>query len=152
MEGRSLDESIDLGQWLARLSIQELGPQYVFSLSHYVLRMKSSHTEANNQQQSTNPVLHHPRYHLPDISIPVPSFPFQPSSPPPLSTPPSNPPSTFYSLVENNLKPPCLIMKPFSANPQPSFSLIGIPSPNKPLNRPKPSPAPPRPLRTSQAA
>lgn len=33
VEGRSLDDSINLGQWLARLSIQELGPQYVYSLS-----------------------------------------------------------------------------------------------------------------------
>ena len=29
VEGRPLDESIDKGQWLARLSIQELGPSYV---------------------------------------------------------------------------------------------------------------------------
>lgn len=27
--GKSLEESIDMGQWLAKLSIQELGPQYV---------------------------------------------------------------------------------------------------------------------------
>lgn len=26
VQGKSLDESVDLGQWLARLSIQELGP------------------------------------------------------------------------------------------------------------------------------
>lgn len=39
VEGRSLDESINQGQWLARLSIQLLGPQYVFSLS-YVLMHK----------------------------------------------------------------------------------------------------------------
>ena len=26
IEGRSLDEAINMGQWLARLSIQELGP------------------------------------------------------------------------------------------------------------------------------
>ncbi|MCJ1467925.1 adenosine kinase [Pseudocyphellaria aurata] len=30
VEGRPLDESINQGQWLARLSIQELGPQYPF--------------------------------------------------------------------------------------------------------------------------
>ena len=29
VEGKSLDESIDQGHWLAKLSIQELGPQYV---------------------------------------------------------------------------------------------------------------------------
>ncbi|KAI4095632.1 MAG: hypothetical protein LQ344_001563 [Seirophora lacunosa] len=28
VEGKSLEESIDMGQWLARLSIKELGPQY----------------------------------------------------------------------------------------------------------------------------
>ncbi|KAL8927933.1 MAG: hypothetical protein Q9208_002008 [Pyrenodesmia sp. 3 TL-2023] len=29
VEGKSLEESIDMGQWLAKLSIKELGPQYV---------------------------------------------------------------------------------------------------------------------------
>lgn len=29
VEGKSLDESIDMGHWLASLSIKELGPQYV---------------------------------------------------------------------------------------------------------------------------
>jgi len=29
VEGKSLDESIDMGHWLASLSIRELGPQYV---------------------------------------------------------------------------------------------------------------------------
>lgn len=32
VEGKSLDESIDMGHWLASLSIKELGPQYVHSL------------------------------------------------------------------------------------------------------------------------
>ncbi|KAL8805467.1 MAG: hypothetical protein Q9182_001922 [Xanthomendoza sp. 2 TL-2023] len=31
VEGKSLEESVDMGQWLAKLSIQELGPQYVNS-------------------------------------------------------------------------------------------------------------------------
>ncbi|KAH6624297.1 Ribokinase-like protein [Chaetomium sp. MPI-SDFR-AT-0129] len=35
VEGRSLDESIDLGQWLALLSIQELGPSYPFPKQTY---------------------------------------------------------------------------------------------------------------------
>lgn len=29
VEGKPLDECVDMGQWLAKLSIQELGPQYV---------------------------------------------------------------------------------------------------------------------------
>lgn len=33
VEGKSLETSIDMGQWLARLSIQELGPSYVFFYS-----------------------------------------------------------------------------------------------------------------------
>jgi sugar/nucleoside kinase (ribokinase family) len=46
VEGKSLDESIDQGQWLARLSIKELGPSYVnlFHLtpsSHPVTRIYS---------------------------------------------------------------------------------------------------------------
>ena len=31
LEAKSPDQSIDMGQWLARLSIQELGPSYVSS-------------------------------------------------------------------------------------------------------------------------
>ncbi|KAL8855159.1 MAG: hypothetical protein Q9221_000065 [Calogaya cf. arnoldii] len=30
VQGKSLEESVDMGSWLARLSIKELGPQYVF--------------------------------------------------------------------------------------------------------------------------
>lgn len=29
VEGKTIDEQVDQGHWLARLSIQELGPQYV---------------------------------------------------------------------------------------------------------------------------
>ena len=32
VEGKSLDESVDMGHWLASLSIKELGPQYVHPL------------------------------------------------------------------------------------------------------------------------
>ncbi|KFA45707.1 hypothetical protein S40293_09438 [Stachybotrys chartarum IBT 40293] len=35
VEGKSLEESIDRGQWLARLSIQELGPSYPFPKQTY---------------------------------------------------------------------------------------------------------------------
>lgn len=41
VEGKPLDECVDMGQWLAKLSIQELGPQYVvfffFSLKNYFI-------------------------------------------------------------------------------------------------------------------
>lgn len=36
VEGKSLDESIDMGHWLASLSIKELGPQYVHSLLAHI--------------------------------------------------------------------------------------------------------------------
>lgn len=35
VEGRSLAEAVNMGQWLARLSIKELGPSYVSS-HHYI--------------------------------------------------------------------------------------------------------------------
>ncbi|KAI8962477.1 Ribokinase-like protein [Daldinia sp. FL1419] len=35
VQGKSLEESIDIGQWLARLSIQELGPSYPFPKQTY---------------------------------------------------------------------------------------------------------------------
>lgn len=36
VEGNSIKDSIDLGQWLARLSIQELGPSYPYPKQTYV--------------------------------------------------------------------------------------------------------------------
>ncbi|KAJ9244352.1 hypothetical protein DTO169E5_1957 [Paecilomyces variotii] len=36
VEGKSLEESIDIGQWLASLSIQELGPSFPFPKQTYV--------------------------------------------------------------------------------------------------------------------
>lgn len=35
VQGKTLDESVDMGQWLARLSIQELGPSYPFPKQTY---------------------------------------------------------------------------------------------------------------------
>ncbi|KAI1213120.1 Ribokinase-like protein [Annulohypoxylon truncatum] len=35
VQGKSLEESVDMGQWLARLSIQELGPSYPFPKQSY---------------------------------------------------------------------------------------------------------------------
>ncbi len=58
VEGKSLDESVDMGHWLASLSIKELGPQYVRSLltTHYiVLPSSASHqaTTSNSNLKST---------------------------------------------------------------------------------------------------
>lgn len=55
VEGKPLDESIDMGHWLASLSIRELGPQYV----HYLLKAPSPnsvnhHKESKRQQSSSN--------------------------------------------------------------------------------------------------
>ncbi|KAL8634037.1 hypothetical protein Q9189_000283 [Teloschistes chrysophthalmus] len=35
VEGKSLEESVDMGKWLAKLSIQELGPQFPFPKQTY---------------------------------------------------------------------------------------------------------------------
>lgn len=35
VQGKSLDESVDMGQWLAKLSIKELGPQFPFPKQTY---------------------------------------------------------------------------------------------------------------------
>lgn len=35
VEGKSLEGSVDMGHWLASLSIKELGPQYVHSVHLY---------------------------------------------------------------------------------------------------------------------
>lgn len=39
VQGKSLEESIDMGHWLASLSIKELGPSYVV-LDRYTLLQK----------------------------------------------------------------------------------------------------------------
>ena len=47
VEGKSLDESIDMGHWLASLSIKELGPSYVInSLSDNL----KTYSQAINEQ------------------------------------------------------------------------------------------------------
>jgi len=51
VEGKSLEQSIDMGHWLASLSIKELGPQYVCLslstiprfLSHYISFIRTQH-------------------------------------------------------------------------------------------------------------
>jgi adenosine kinase len=35
VQGKSLDTCVDLGQWLAKLSIKELGPSYPFPKQTY---------------------------------------------------------------------------------------------------------------------
>ena len=55
VEGKSLDESIDMGHWLASLSIRELGPQYVHSLlTEPSQRSVNHHKESKRQQSSSN--------------------------------------------------------------------------------------------------
>ena len=52
VEGKSLDESIDMGHWLASLSIKELGPQYVHSpLNDKLHRSINRHTCIKRQQE-----------------------------------------------------------------------------------------------------
>lgn len=38
VEGKPLDVCVDMGQWLAKLSIKELGPQYVILMSSSILQ------------------------------------------------------------------------------------------------------------------
>ena len=55
VEGKSLDESIDMGHWLASLSIRELGPQYVHSLpTEPSQNSVNHHKESKRQQNSSN--------------------------------------------------------------------------------------------------
>ena len=50
VEGKSLDESVDMGHWLASLSIKELGPQYVHSvpLDRHMLSFCQSSTKTSS--------------------------------------------------------------------------------------------------------
>jgi adenosine kinase len=41
IQGKPLDECVDMGQWLAKLSIQELGPQYPFPKQTFERSSKS---------------------------------------------------------------------------------------------------------------
>lgn len=52
VEGKSLDESIDMGHWLASLSIKELGPQYVHSLSTNTFHHSLNHHKCIKRQQA----------------------------------------------------------------------------------------------------
>lgn len=52
VEGKSLDESIDMGHWLASLSIKELGPQYVHSLFNDNLPLSVHHHKYSKRWQA----------------------------------------------------------------------------------------------------
>lgn len=54
IEGKSLDESIDMGHWLASLSIKELGPQYVHSLLTNTFHHSINHHKYLQLQQATS--------------------------------------------------------------------------------------------------
>ena len=65
VEGKSLDESVDMGHWLASLSIKELGPQYVRPLleSHAtviaIITYMSGTSKQHQQNRHSSPsVLH----------------------------------------------------------------------------------------------
>ena len=59
VEGKSLDESIDMGHWLASLSIKELGPQYVDSHLINILHPSiNHHTRIKGQQAISTQAQH----------------------------------------------------------------------------------------------
>ena len=59
VEEKSLDESIDMGHWLASLSIKELGPQYVQSLLTNTSHHSVKHHKDIEQQQVTSTQTRH---------------------------------------------------------------------------------------------
>ena len=62
VEGKSLDESVDMGHWLASLSIKELGPQYVHSLLRIMFYHSVNHhkTASDSKQQQRKLSIHPP--------------------------------------------------------------------------------------------
>ena len=52
VEGKSLDESVDMGHWLASLSIKELGPQYVHPLlrPHFIILAIIAYMSSTSKQ------------------------------------------------------------------------------------------------------
>ena len=63
VEGKSLDESIDMGHWLASLSIKELGPQYVHSLSTNTFHSSLNHHKCIKQHQRKLNIRLHSSFH-----------------------------------------------------------------------------------------
>ena len=53
VQGKSLDESVDMGHWLASLSIKELGPQYVHPLPkpHSIILAIIAYISSTSKQQ-----------------------------------------------------------------------------------------------------
>ena len=70
VEGKSLDESVDMGHWLASLSIKELGPQYVHSvpLSHLVI-VSIIYKDIKTQQATSTQTQHSPPVCVPSMAI-----------------------------------------------------------------------------------
>ena len=60
VEGKPLEECIDMGHWLASLSIKELGPQYVYNnpLTHTVVTL-DYHNFVSHLQWIPN-IINHP--------------------------------------------------------------------------------------------
>ena len=59
VERKSLDESVDMGHWLASLSIKELGPQYVHSVLLDIFHHSGNYRKNIERQQATSPQTRH---------------------------------------------------------------------------------------------
>ena len=59
VEGKSLDQSIDMGHWLASLSIKELGPQYVHSFLIDIFHHSVNDCKNIKRQQAKPPQTQH---------------------------------------------------------------------------------------------
>lgn len=57
VEGKSLEESVDMGHWLASLSIRELGPSYVLALPFQQQAKNLCQTPQNSLCTLCNPCL-----------------------------------------------------------------------------------------------
>ena len=58
VQGKSLEECVDMGQWLASLSITELGPSYVPILLLFSLKPSEMHYKKQRQPQYSFPCIH----------------------------------------------------------------------------------------------
>ena len=65
VQGKELDECVDMGHWLASLSIQELGPQYVASVLHFPLLNEpvlQLSVYSNAKHEATSCTIDHPLF------------------------------------------------------------------------------------------
>ena len=99
VEGKPLEESIDMGQWLASLSIRELGPSYVTPISDppfHPLRIQSpprkhiTHMPRRSSQPPSSSTAIDPLTHSPPPSRLHPQLTNQPATPS-LNTPTTHP-------------------------------------------------------------